>query len=260
MAGLFDKQAEVYLDARPTYPKEWYSKLAGLTPQHSLAWDVGTGNGQAALGLSEHYEQVIGTDISEAQLKHAGQDPRVRYIHTPTLVSDDEMVNLIAGGHENSVDLVTVAEAVHWFDLPQFYSLAKRLLRKQGGVIAVWGYNQMAVSPDFDLLMKRFHEKTQPFWDPKSSYLWESYKTLPFPFESVGLGREGEPMTLEIRKEMSFPGLVRLLRSYSAVTTAKDQGVDLLSQEMIKEIQEVWGGADLVRSVTYKAFMLAGKI
>jgi hypothetical protein len=52
MAGLFDKQAEVYSEARPTYPKEWYSKLAGLTPQHSLAWDVGTGNGQAALGVS----------------------------------------------------------------------------------------------------------------------------------------------------------------------------------------------------------------
>ena len=82
------------------------------------------------LQLSEHYEQVIGSDISEAQLKHVAQHPRVRYIHTPTSISNDEMVNLIAGSHKNSVDLVTVAEAVHLFDVPQFSSLVKRLLRK----------------------------------------------------------------------------------------------------------------------------------
>ncbi|XP_040367925.1 putative methyltransferase DDB_G0268948 [Rosa chinensis] len=235
-------------------------KLAGLTPEHSLAWDVGTGNGQAASKLSEHYEQVVGSDISGEQLKHAIQHPRIRYIHTPASISEDEMVNLIAGGHENSVDLVTVAEAVHWFDLPHFYSLVRRLLRKPGGVIAVWGYNDMVVSPDFDLLMKRHHEKMLPYYDPKSSYLWEGYRTLPFPFESVGLGREGEPMALEIHKELSFQGLLKLLRSSSAVTTAKDKGVDLLSEEVIEEIQGVWGRPDLVRSVTYKAFMLAGKL
>ncbi|KAL6177236.1 hypothetical protein ACLB2K_048762 [Fragaria x ananassa] len=71
MAGLFDKQAEVYLEARPTYPKEWYMKLAA----HTLSF--GTGNGQAAYSLSEHYQQVVGSDISEEQLKHAMQHPRV---------------------------------------------------------------------------------------------------------------------------------------------------------------------------------------
>ena len=52
MAGLFDKQADLYLDGRPTYPAQWYSMLADHTLHHSLAWDVGTGNGQAALGVS----------------------------------------------------------------------------------------------------------------------------------------------------------------------------------------------------------------
>ncbi|KAK9930245.1 hypothetical protein M0R45_027288 [Rubus argutus] len=260
MAGLFDKQAEVYSEARPTYPKEWYSKLAGLTPQHSLAWDVGTGNGQAALGLAEHYEQVLASDISESQLKHAFQHPRVRYIHTPMSISEDEMVNLIGGGHENSVDLVTVAEAVHWFDLPKFYSLVKRLLRKPGGTIAVWAYNKLLVSPDFDPVFNHFREKCIPFQNPNLIYIRENYRTLPFPFEGVGLSHEGEPMTLEIPKEMSFQGLMRMLKSYSAVPTAKDQGVDLLSEEVIKEFQRVWGGHDLVRSVKYEAFMLVGKL
>ena len=52
MAGKFDKQADFYVNGRPTYPTEWYSMLAALTPHHSLAWDVGTGNGQAAIGVS----------------------------------------------------------------------------------------------------------------------------------------------------------------------------------------------------------------
>ncbi|KAM5575322.1 hypothetical protein ABKV19_014332 [Rosa sericea] len=221
------------------------------------------GNGQATVGLLEHYDQVVGSDISEAQLNHAIQHPRVRYIHTPTSISDDEMVNLIEGGHENSVDLVTVASAVHWFDLPHFYSLVKRLLRKPGGIISVWCYNSMdcmVVGPDFDLVMKRLHENCLPFWDPRAKYAFEGYRTLPFPFESVGLGREGEPITLEIPRELSFQGVERMLRSYSAVTTAKDQGVDLLSEDVIKELQRAWGGHDLIRSVTIKAFMLVGKL
>ncbi|KAL6180122.1 hypothetical protein ACLB2K_046790 [Fragaria x ananassa] len=260
MAGLFDKQAEIYVEARPTYPKEWYSKLAALTPQHSLAWDAGTGNGQAALGLSEHYQQVVATDISEEQLKYAIQHPRIRYIHTPTSLSEDEMVNLIGGGHENSLDLITVAEAVHWFDLPQFYPLAKRLLRKPGGIIAVWAYNRMLVNPEFDPVFDRFRENCIPFTHPNSKYVRAGYKTLPFPFESVGMGREGEPLTLEIPKEVSFQGVERMLRSYSAVIRAKDQGVDMLSEEVIKEFERAWGGRDLVRSFKYEAFMLVGKL
>ncbi|KAB2621174.1 methyltransferase [Pyrus ussuriensis x Pyrus communis] len=251
VAGLFDKQAEDYLVGRPTYPKEWYSMLAALTPKHSLAWDLG-----------EHYEQVIGTDISESQLKSALQHPRVGYVHTPMTMSDDELVDLIGG--ENSVDLVTVAEAVHWFDLPKFYSLVKRVLRKPGGVIAVWGYNACVTSTvthaEIEDVLKRFYEASKPFWDPKREYLWEGYRTLPFPFESIGLGSEGQPVALEIPKEVSFEGVLRMLRSSSSVHTAKDQGVDLLSQEVIEEIQRAWGGPNVVRNVTFKAFMLAGKV
>ncbi|XP_057492324.1 uncharacterized protein LOC130777902 [Actinidia eriantha] len=258
MAGLFDKQAEIYLDARPNYPKEWYSMLADQTDHHSLAWDVGTGNGQAALGVAEHYKQVIGTDVSEAQLKYAVPHPRVRYLHTPLSLSDDELVSLIGG--EGSVDLVTVAQAVHWFDLPRFYSIVTRLLRKPRGVVAVWGYRGMVVSPTFDALAKHFHETTLPFWNPDSKYVFDGYRTLPFPFESVGLGSEGEPMLLDIPKELSFDGLLGMIKSYSAIVTAKERGVDLLSEGVVKELECAWGGPKLVRSVVYKAFMLVGKV
>ncbi|CAB4267908.1 unnamed protein product [Prunus armeniaca] len=258
MAGLFDKQADVYLDARPTYPKEWYSKLAVLTPHHTLAWDVGTGNGQAALSVAEHYEQVIGTDVSESQLQRAMLHPRVRYAHTPLSITDDEVIALVGG--EDSVDLVTVAQAVHWFDLPKFYNLVSRVLKKPGGVFAVWCYNDIEVDPTFNPIMKRFHDTTLPFWDKNVQYVFDGYKTLPFPFESVGLGSEGNPLPLDIPKQLSFEGFLKMLRSWSAVTTAKDQGVDLLPEKVVKEFEGAWGGSKLVRSVSYKAFMLAGKV
>uniref|UniRef100_A0A5B7B2P0 Methyltransferase type 11 domain-containing protein n=1 Tax=Davidia involucrata TaxID=16924 RepID=A0A5B7B2P0_DAVIN len=258
MAGLFDKQAEIYLDTRPNYPSEWYAMLVDRTTHHTLAWDVGTGNGQAALGVAEHYEQVIGTDVSEAQLKCAMPHPRVRYLHTPLSLSDDELVTLIGG--EDSVDLVTVAQAVHWFDLPRFYSIVTRLLRKPGGIFAVWGYNDITVSPTFDPVMKRFHDTTLPFWDPNIQYIFDGYRTLPFPFESVDLGCEGKPLLLDIPKELSFDGFLGMLRSWSAVTTAKGKGIDLLSEGLVKEFESAWGGPKLVKSVFYKAFMLAGKV
>ncbi|KAB5548241.1 hypothetical protein DKX38_011647 [Salix brachista] len=258
MAGLFDKQADLYLDGRPTYPARWYSMLADHTLHHSLAWDVGTGNGQAALSVAEHYEQVIGTDVSEAQLKRSLTHPRVRYFHTPLSMSDDEIISLIGG--ENSVDLVTVAQAVHWFDLPKFYSLVARLLRKPGGVLAVWCYNGAVVSPAFDSAFKRFHDSTLPFWHPDAQLVFEGYKRLPFPFESVGLGSEGKPLELDIPKELSFDGFLKMVSSWSAVVTAKERGVDLLSQSVVQELETVWGGSKLVRSVICKAFMLAGKV
>ncbi|KAL4351640.1 hypothetical protein GQ457_06G035260 [Hibiscus cannabinus] len=258
MAGLFDQQADLYLDARPTYPSHWYSMLAARTPRHSLALDVGTGNGQAAIGVAEHYDAVVGTDVSEAQLQHAIPHPKVTYLYTPSSISDDDFLSSIGG--ENSVDLITVAQAVHWFDLPKFYSLVSRLLRRPGGILAVWCYNDIVVSPTFDPVMKRFHDTTLPYWNPNIQYLFDGYKTLPFPFESVGLGSEGKPLALDIPKKLTLEGFLRMLRSWSAVVTAKDQGVDLLSENVVKGFESAWGGSNLVRSIAYKAFMLAGKV
>ncbi|KAK9996996.1 hypothetical protein SO802_021682 [Lithocarpus litseifolius] len=125
-----------------------------------------------SLNVAENYERVVGTDVSEAQLKLAMPHPRIRYFHTPLSITDGELVDLIGG--ENSVDLVTVATAVHWFELPKFYSLVTRLLRKPGGVIAVWGYYEIAASPIFYPIMKRFHVSTLPYWNPKIQYIFDA--------------------------------------------------------------------------------------
>ncbi|KAF8011791.1 hypothetical protein BT93_I0051 [Corymbia citriodora subsp. variegata] len=173
-------------------------------------------------------------------------------------MSEDEMVALMGG--ENCVDLITVATAVHWFDHPKFYKLAKRLLRKPGGIIAVWGYNDVVVNPEFDTVSKRIWEASIQFSHSNSKQIIDGYRNLPFPFESVGLGHEGKPMQLEIPKELLFEGYLKLLKSSSPINLAKEQGVDLLSEEVIKELESSWGGPNLVRTVTYKAFMLVGTI
>ncbi|KAJ8769098.1 hypothetical protein K2173_000873 [Erythroxylum novogranatense] len=251
-------EAETYVDARPVYPIDWFSMLADLTSDHSLAWDAGTGSGQAAVGVAKYYKHVIASDISEDQLKHSLKHPHVSYVHTPLSTTNEEFLKLIAP--ENSVDLITVATALHHFDLESFYSLVNRMLKKPGGVIAAWTYNLVQVSPEFDPLIERFCESSLPYQNPGVRYAFECYKTIPFPFESVGLGSEGHPKVLDMPKDMSFPGFLGLLRSWSAVKKAKDEGVELLSDKVIKEFQSAWGEPELVRTVIYKTYMLAGKV
>ncbi|KAG2570566.1 hypothetical protein PVAP13_7KG053527 [Panicum virgatum] len=208
-----------------------------------------------AIGVAEHYDSVVATDASAEQLRHAAPHPKVRYLHTPDATPGEEDLVAMLGG-EAIVDLITVAQAVHWFDLPAFYGVARRVLRRPGGVIAVWGYNYR-MSPVEDM-MSRFFDTTLPSRDPRARYLTDGYRDLPFPFEDVGLGKElGEPASLDMEQEMSFEGLIDMLRSSSAVTTAKQQGVDLLGERVVKELEEGWGGPSLVRKVTYKAFLLA---
>lgn len=208
--------------------------------------------------MAAHYEQVIATDISEAQLKFAKRRANIRYLHTPLSLSDDELVNLI--GPEGSVDLITVAQAIHWFDLPRFYSVATRLLRKPGGIIAVWGYNDIEVSPVFDAAAKVWFETTLPFWNSKVDLLFEGYRSLPFPFEGMDLGSEGKPLAVDIPKELSFEGYLRKMQSWSAITTAKERGIDLLPASIVKELEDAWGGANVVKSVVFKGYMLVGKV
>lgn len=208
--------------------------------------------------MAEHYERVIGTDISQAQLKLAKLHPRVQYIHTPLSLSDDELIKLIGG--ENSVDLVTVAQAVHWFDLPKFYSIINRVLRKPNGVFAVWGYGEFVITTEIDAAIKRFRYTTAlPYWKENVKHIFEGFKTLPFPFESVGLGTEGMPLKLDIPRQLSFDGVLGILRSWSAVATAKEKGVDLLSESVVQELENLWGKPKLAKRVVFKGFILVGR-
>ena len=172
-------------------------------------------------------------------------------------MQEDELVALLGG--ENSVDLVTVATAVHYFDLPMFYSVVNRVLRKPGGVVAVWSYYLPEVNPEFDALSRRIFFSALPFSNPNLRYAIQEYKTLPFPFDDVGLGKEGEPAKMEMRKEVSFEGISGLIRSWSPVNAARENGLDLLTDETVEDLEVAWGGRSLVREVIFPCFMIAGR-
>ncbi|RZC69121.1 hypothetical protein C5167_032187 [Papaver somniferum] len=268
---LSDRPVAEYWDGRPTYLQEWYSMVANFSTGHSRAWDVGTGNGIAAHGIAEFYDEVIATDISEVELEKARPHPIVTYMHTPPSMSDEELISKLGG--EASLDVITVAQAIQYFDLPRFYSMVNRVL-KPDGVIIVWGYNNKKSEfffngesgPKFfpqDLLWERLLESALPYRGPNVRDISDEYKTLPLPFEDVGIGGEGDPFNLIIPTRLTFEGFLEMARAWPDVAAAKDQGVDVLSEELIEEFRADWGDrpVDLIpRPFLFKGFMLAGAL
>ncbi|XP_010527092.1 PREDICTED: trans-aconitate 3-methyltransferase-like [Tarenaya hassleriana] len=256
LSTLSEAQAGAYRDARPTYPRSWFKMLAGKTAMHERAWDVGTGNGQAAIGVAEHYKRVVATDINKEQLTRAMRHRRVKYYLTPQHMSEDELVDLVGG--DDSVDLVTAAQAVHYFDLEKFYNVVRRVLRKPGGVIAVWVFNEIAISPAIDKVFRRISDATIPFRNGRTNMALAGYNTMPFPFKSVGIGSEGKSHPLKLRSRLSLEAFENYLKSWQLVVKAKEKGKDLLTKRVMRDLEDAWGGRNQVRDVVYKFFMIAG--
>ncbi|KAH9329966.1 hypothetical protein KI387_002074, partial [Taxus chinensis] len=217
--------------------------------------------GGRVLQIAKHYERVTATDISKQQLELAQHHPRVTYVLTQDVLTDQALQSTM--GMDGSVDLVTVAMAVHWFDLDTFYSQVKRVLRKPGGVISVWGYGGPRVSPGVDAVFEKFMESTMGHWNPKKRYMLEGYRTLPFPFQPVlpggSGGCEGNPALSEMEREVSLEEYVRVFRSWSAVVTARENGVDLLNEHVLRAFKEAWGDDEhRIRTCKYHLFLLAG--
>ncbi|KAJ4904847.1 S-adenosyl-L-methionine-dependent methyltransferases superfamily protein [Raphanus sativus] len=213
MAALSEKEAEAYLDARPRYPVDWYKKIAARTQDHKSAWDVGTGNGQAAIGLIEHYENVVATDINEVQLKRAIKHSRINYHQTPKNMSEDEMVALIGG--ENSIDLIVAAQAA----------------RRQPVSVPVKALDT----------------------PPRPSF--ESAFPQPKPRGTTGLARPGT----DTGRCKTCTSVYRVLEIMAASDEAKEQGVELVNEDLITKFKEAWGDENQVKDVFYKAYMIVGK-
>ncbi|CAH0392227.1 unnamed protein product [Bemisia tabaci] len=258
MANLFVKQAVQYARGRPTYPAELFRFIAEKTPERKLAWDVGTGNGQAARSLAEHYEQIVATDTSSKQLELAPKIPNVRYEQTSPNMSKDELYRKAAP--ESSVDLVTAAQAAHWFDLPTFYEQVRRVLKKPHGVIAAWCYTLPEVNPEMDTVLRKYNEN--PYGDPRKQIAHDGYKDLEFPFQPLhGLDGTG-PFHFKNEKTMSLDDYFVFLKSRFAYQKAKDRGVELLNQEMIEEFRRAWsadGNADS-KSVRWPVYLRIGRV
>lgn len=208
--------------------------------------------------LAEHYESVVATDLSEEQLSFAVQHPKVTYSRmSATPASPDELERVV--GPDGSLDLITVAQAMHWFDLDKFYSIVQHVLRKPGGVIAAWCYGNPTVSPEVDKAVYGLYRMSGPYWAPPIKFIEEGYRTIPFPFDGAREDGVG-PHTVDVPKQWTLEDFMVYWRSCSAVQTALDQGVDLVSDDIMKTFTEVWGPAERVRTVTFHLRLLIGTV
>lgn len=240
---LFSKQAGEYARYRPTYPASLFEYVAGLAGAHELAWDCGTGNGQAARGLAPFFKNVIATDPSESQLAQAPSIPNVEY-----RVARAETAELA----DRSVDLVTVAQALHWFQVDRFYEEVKRVL-KPGGAIAVWSYALGKVSPEIDPLLEAYyHDIIGKYWEPERRLVDSAYRTLPFPFAEI------EPPDLAIAHDWDLDRLLGYLYSWSATQTAIQRTGKNPLEDFAADLGRVWGDRATKRRVTWPLALRAG--
>jgi len=198
----FSGFADTYARARPTYPDALFAHLASLVEPRRLAWDCATGNGQAARGLTPWFERVIATDTSAAQIAQAPPHPQITYAVAPAEAS---------GLEPSSVDLATVAAAVHWFDPPRFHAEVRRVVRP-GGVLAVWSYHVAHLDPPFEEVLGPFcRDVVRPYFDDGAKLVDERYETLPMP---------GEPIAapaFHVEVEWTCGQIVDFVRSWSGV-------------------------------------------
>jgi len=241
----FSTQADRYTQFRPHYGPELFAYLASLAGRHDLAWDCGTGSGQAAVALADYFQEVVATDPSSRQIEHAQPHDRVRYVvaraeHTPLA--------------DHSVDLITVAQAVHWFDRPQFYEEVRRVGRA-GSVLALWAYGLTTISPEVDAVVARFYEPILGrYWPPERKLIEERYATIEFPFAEL------QSPPFEMTAHWSLPQLLGYLGTWSSVEKYRAaQGSDPLAL-IASELHAAWGDPDSPRLVRWPLYMRVGRV
>lgn len=242
----FSPLAEEYARSRPGYPPALFAYLAGLVDRHDVAWDCATGNGQAAVGLAEHFRHVIATDISAEQIRHAIDNPRVDY-----RVSGSGSSGLDTG----AVDLVTVAAAVHWFDLDAFYAEVRRVLQP-GGVLAVWTYHVGVVEPPFDRVFDRFYvDVLAQYFAPGAKLVDDRYASLALP---------GTPLDPEeqffVQQDWNLHQMKAFISSWSASRSyRRDRGRDPI-EVIAEELGSAWGDASTIHRVRWPLFVRAVRL
>jgi SAM-dependent methyltransferase len=240
----FSRLAAQYAEFRPRYPGALFDLLARLAPSRTRAWDCACGSGQATLDLAERFESVIATDASAQQIAAAKAHPRVTY----AVARAEE-----SGLESASVDVISVAQSLHWFERPAFYEEARRVLKPQG-VLAVWTYGIPRLNDaNLDRIMQNFYwEIVGPFWPPERRYVEDGYRSIDFPFEEI-VGP-----SLSMRETWTLPQFLGYLRSWSSVgryVDARGEDPVIIAEE---QFTPHWGAR--ARAVSWPLSLRLGRI
>ncbi|MBS1509306.1 MAG: class I SAM-dependent methyltransferase [Bacteroidetes bacterium] len=244
MKDNFSKQANVYAQYRPQYPQELFDYILSFVKEKNTAWDCGTGNGQSTRILSQYFKKVLATDISQQQLDNAYRAGNIDYS-----LQRAEKTNF----NDNSIDLVTVSQALHWFHFTDFYAEVKRVA-KPGAIIAVWTYSLLHISDAIDEIIRHYHNYTLgAYWDEERKYVDAGYKTVPFPFPEIA----APPFSIKLY--WTLKDLEGYLHTWSALQKYLQQHQINPVTTVIKGIEEVWGGGEK-REIIFPLHLRLGTI
>jgi SAM-dependent methyltransferase len=240
----FSQVAGDYATFRPHYPAILFQWLASITPRHELAWDAGTGNGQSAVALARYFSRVLATDFSAGQIENAMAHPKVQY---RVAVAEQ------SGAAMESVDLVTVAQALHWFDTGKFFAEVNRVLVPSGAV-AAWTYGvARADHPGSDRVLHKFYyHDIAPWWPENRRLVEEGYQSIPFPF--TRLAAPG----FEMKVSWNLPELTGYIGTWSAVSRYRSATGDDPIPLLVRRLEESWGNPLEHREIRWPLSILAG--
>ncbi len=241
----FSQHASAYATFRPLSPVKLFEYLVSLAPAKRVAWDVGTGNGQAALALANYFEKVIATDASAEQINNAPVHAKVIYKVMPA----ENACSIL-----EEVDLITVAQAIHWFNFDAFYAEVKRVTAPQA-VIAAWSYELASVEPSIDAVVKEYYDVTlKDYWPPERHWVDEGYATLPFPFKEIS----APPFSMTDERNLSE------WTGYLFTWSATQKAIKAVGPEIFKQVEKklagVWGDPLQKKRVSWPLALRVGYV
>jgi len=238
----FSAGAANYATYRPRYPAALAAWLAERAPARGLCWDCGCGTGQFSTVIASEVARVEATDASAAQIAQAEPHPRVAYRVAPAEA---------AGLPSASADLITVAQAAHWFDLPAFYAEARRVARP-GALLALISYGVLRLEAPLQPLVEGFRAAIAGDWPPERRLVEEAYRSLAFPF------RELAAPALDIAVAWSLPALLGYVSTWSALKSLRARGGEPLLERFATDLAAAWGDPALARPVRFPLAVRVG--